>query len=281
MDAVKEILKTFEDLVRRMLAPSMTLFAMLAVVHAVHYLFLAGLDTDWGYFPKVHYYAPGPYAGIAKFFMFLKTNGPSSFLVALTCLVCMVGISYFLFTLQTLLFDNNLRTSFTPQSKKDKDPLKSLRAEVKVKFNRLKIFRNPAQALPKDDWKDYDYFLYEIIGGIDQGSTRPFVDDAKAYGIVCISFSLSLFSLLLFYLGLKYIPIWIIIVCASGFVLRIGFGMVRAQYRARSVRHYMNFLMMPDQKIKAILGTHDKYVYYDEIYPPARVSATPDSSEDT
>jgi len=162
------------------------------------------------------------------------------------------------------IFDNGLRGSFS--SGWGKDHLAHPRKKV-----RERMFQNPSPELlqrigkaleeaaggnPENtatttDWKDLDYMLYEVVGGIDQGSTTSFVNDAKAYGVISISAALAVFSL-----GLRHpadCGYWLLIVPAMIGCFFLGRWLVKSQYRARALRLYVNLLMMPDSKIIAIL----------------------------
>ena len=257
---MKEFAQVFEDLIRRMLAPATAFVVLFFLVHIIDGVQGGGLRV-WNVQIQRMTDIIGHKVG--------------------ALLIIMVGMSYILSTLQQIFFDNRLRKSFSPwyfERIWTWDMLKDPRDKVKSRFKDIAskdgstqfkrvydALNTAAKEQDKSDtpyvddpswedtvsWKNLDFVLYEILGGIDKTSTKGFVNDAKAFGIVITSAILALWTLVISH---EWALGYVLIACLASMVLWLtGYSLVRTQYRIRALRLYVNFLAMPDEKIAAIL----------------------------
>ena len=248
---MEKAIQTFEGLIRRSIAPSVTFFVIMATVD------LALLE-----------YTGGSAAVRSKKCIrflaetFEESGGVFTVIVGLLIL----GVSYALMTVQQVLFDNRLKADFDPGPRwKWPSKLMSLswlcglrasaegerRALVELRGRVLDRLGTAPDLVGHRGLKESsDYMLYEILGGIDTIDTRPFVDSAKAMGITCISAMLALFWGAIAYW--KPLGWWELVALAVLFVIAYWLGReaILAQYRARALRLYVNFLMMPVERIR-------------------------------
>jgi len=242
----------FQDSIKRAIAPSAVFFFLLAAVGLIDVVFhenrtgsvsLASLlETllDWGHEDK-------PFGWFASLLKSGLVKG--SWIVGVLALLTVLGMSYVLSLLHQFLFDDRLRGSFDALwwSLSENAALRDLHKKV---VTRIQDDLNELNQALSGSFNDY--LLYEILGGIDPTSTRAFVDRAKSTGITFVSLMLVLIlwaahlwrdspsiSVTLVVLNL---PLWL-----------AGREAVKTEYRARAVRLYVNFLMMPRQRLDALL----------------------------
>lgn len=260
---------TFEELIRRGIAPSMTFFVVALAGDYLRYL-LAGTSA-WSHFAEYRYQAP-----------FLLDTVSDAALVLLAVLV-VIGSSYALMSLQQVLFDHSLKRNFNVWPKferwrhEDSDvrALEHLRTQVEKRIADAELApdcpgKEPAPKRPRlglgEALKPSDYVLYEIVGGIDPTDTRGFVDSAKAIGIVFVSFMLVLavdappvFAYLLGGHETTRVPTGDRVLAFAVTALLVGVTYVlgrkatAAIYRARALRLYVNFLAMPANAVRVRL----------------------------
>lgn len=252
-------LQTFEDLVRRAIAPSMTFFVLWAAAELVR-LWLTG---EWVFDALV---LEGVTRTVEKRgdvsirifesrellpMVEVVEKIPAVFTVL--AILAIVGLSYALAAAQQVLFDNRLKTNFGR-----KGPLVTLRKRVINRLNQeaalsqLGNMEGSDLSKPASDREPIvasDYLLYEILGGIDTINTRPFVDSAKALGI----FFVSVMVLSLGYLVMFIVDMNIAGLTATALIIFVawwyGLEATRTQYRMRAIRLYVNFLAMPSDFI--------------------------------
>ena len=239
-----KVLQTVEGLIRRSIGPSVTLFVMAVAVD----LFL--VETTGGS-------AVDRLKGVLAF---LKTDlgGVGNISFAFVAIL-VIGTSYGLAMVQQVLFDNWLRKDFDPwptwkwvRKRRAKNgegnALIELRGKVATRLNeepRLSQFYELEAAS--------DYVYYEILGGIDPTDTRQYVDSAKSLGITSISLVFALLGGLFVHRSSLSARGWLLLLLAALVVLFLGYTAIRAQFRARAIRLYVNFLAMPPERIQRLL----------------------------
>lgn len=244
-------LQTFEGLIRRSIAPSVTFFVIFVVGELIAVELGGGSAPEW---------ITGWLAVLGD------TFGESPGFFGTMAVLVVLGVGYGLSAIQQVLFDNRLNESFDPgrlshwlagsSVKSEGRALRELRGEVLERLDsepRLARFRPLRERT--------DYLLYEILGGIDPTDTRPFVDTAKAIGIV---FS-SAIAVTLWNLGRSardLLEVWTlspgwwqvaglaILAILVVILYWIGREATAAQYRTRALRLYANFLMMPTERLE-------------------------------
>ncbi len=230
--------KTFEDLIRRIFGPATAFFPLLFLAHWIEFKFV-GDDKC----VLVH-------SEISNWLRNLQANDLP---VLAGGLLILIGTGYVMSTLHSLLFDHFLHNGFdscfnNSLGQDDASPtFNQLRAQA---IEKLKRVNRDSEKWLKE--APSDYLLYEIIGGIDKSSTKPAVDSAKTYGIVTIGAilaTLSTLSCLNLCAAFLIYPLCVVFWC-------LGRMLVKAQYRWRAVRHYVNLLMWPDYKIRKILADY-------------------------
>ncbi len=238
-----KIVELYEDLIRRNIAPSASLFVLLAIGHLMAAAMLSG--------------TPSPSEMVHSWFVAFETlyKGIASVtLLGGIFFLILVGLSYILSALHQILYDNTLKKNFNTCifHNNNNALLDDLREKVIYKLNLILEANDSNLHFPKfESIKPTDYILYEILGGIDSTSTRGYVNDAKAYGIVFISSILVVLQVAYGYLPTASFRGVLIFIVPVLFFL--GRETVKAQYRARALRLYVNFLAMPDEKILRIL----------------------------
>ncbi len=234
-----KVIEKFEDLIRRIFGPATALFPLL---FAAHWLECVIVNTDA---------CSMRHANLVEWLFSLQASDPRMIIGGLLLLF---GTGYVMAMLHCFLFDHRLHRSFDSlrnnilTTKGYSYTLADLRKHAVAKLHSLG-YGAPRNWLPVDAG---DFLLYEIIGGIDKGNTRQAVDSAKAYGIVCISAMFATISLAPCLGPTALLPI---ILTVLGWWC-LGNMLVKAQYRWRSVRHYVNILMWPKGKIENILADY-------------------------
>ncbi len=256
-------LVTFEDLIRRSIAPSLTLLAVaLAFEIFCESLYPSGPGESLNHL----------FRGVA--YIWGVAGAMSSGALITLAILLIIGTSYALSALQQVLFDDRLRRDFEHTgatflrsvcqrlfgvsgqdnagvtqvdpggSITDIEALKRLRKQVVERLTEMHL-----DPLPKQ--QKTDFILYEILGGIDTTSTRAYVDRTKAIGI----FFVSLILVCLGHVVLLRRPGWWVATCSAvaAFAYGLGYCAICAQYRARAIRLYVNFLAMPLARINWLL----------------------------
>ena len=150
-----------------------------------------------------------------------------------------VGLSYFLSMLQQLIFDNNIKDNYETKFfwTQENKTLKELRQNV---------INNLEKNLKFKDINLNDYILYQIFDkNVD---TMRYVDDAKTYGIIFLSFVLALIVFLSKSKIVSKLSEQIMVPCCFYGLLIIvcifflTFDVIKAKYRSRSIRLYLNYL---------------------------------------
>lgn len=277
-------LQTFEDLVRRAIAPSMTFFVLWAAAELVRF-WLVG---EWlaGAFMR---------DGVTRT---IETQGEVSIRIMETqelvplveviekvpavftilAILAIVGLSYSLAAAQQVLFDNRLKKNFEPLHRGVWRRVRNRNGQSLAESDSGMVSRSEeASGNPKaeESISDHealsrlrkevrgrladlevtrrlgeieglsDYVLYEILGGIDTINTRPFADSAKAIGIFFTSVMvLSISYLVMFCKGDNGVGA-VVMVILFGVAWLLGLEATRTQYRMRAIRLYVNFLAMP------------------------------------
>ncbi|PTL85911.1 hypothetical protein [Vitiosangium sp. GDMCC 1.1324] len=244
---MEKAIQTFEGLIRRSLAPSVTFFVILALGDLIRAV-LNGESAQ---------------TQVMCYFGFLKSLESSPGLFVPIAILVVIGISNGLYATQQMLFDNCLKKNFDPPKwprfsdsvKSEARALTDLRTRVTQRLNtepdlvRLWSLDEPT-----------DYILYEILGGIDPTDTRSFVDSAKMMGIVFVSIILVLLGHAVTLVAHAVLawdwPHWctwvaiLLLLLAARLFYWWGREATRSQYRARAFRLYVNFLAMPLERIR-------------------------------
>jgi len=160
--------------------------------------------------------------------------------------VVLIGFSYFLSILNQLVFDNFIKENYNGIFlKKENDLLKNLRKEV------IKKLKNKMTYI---DENYSDYFLYQAVSRELAYFNKPtdttrYVDDTKSIGIFFLSLVLVniIFISLIFSGEIFNIVSIIILLILSILVIFIGFEAIKAKYRSRAIRIYVNYLL--DEKV--------------------------------
>lgn len=238
---VEKLITSFEELIRRSIAPSVTFF-VLALLSDLLFIALKKESVEtrlWSYSNL------------------LGQEMRSSAAIFMVVLV-VVGLSYCLGAAQQILFDNFLKKDFDPQFVHGA----SLRSEAAVltelrRMVRSRIQTEPALARLRGVSEPSDFVLYEIVGGIVPTNTHPYVDSAKAMGIVFVSLIIILIANAL--LRIHTLQWWsLLLLVLGGACWFFGREVTCAQYRARAVRLYVNFLAMPSKRLSLLLMETDE-----------------------
>jgi hypothetical protein len=152
-------------------------------------------------------------------------------------IVFSIGLSYFLNMLHQLLFDNNIKENYETKClwTKENSVLGELREKVLEKIKNDEKFKESHLE------ENSDYILYQRIGSFLKNGKR-YVDDTKTYGIVYLSFVGAMLILAFMtkkslYWGLLGISVVIFFVI---------FEAIKAKYRSRAIRLYVNYLQEKD-----------------------------------
>lgn len=239
---MEKFIVTFENLVRRGIAPSVAFFVIFGGIDLAHSHLCEGVNWN----ERLEVWQVVATKQLASI--------PEAMLTVFA-LLFILGLSYVLTTINQLLFDEFLRGNFGGPIFNQQ--FKVLRSRVQDRFgNQLlpRLAPELGHEGRKSRLKLTDFLLYEILGGIDPTNTRPFVDTAKALGVVFVSLIVSLGVQVLFSSS------WackIVLLTMAILVFWIGRQAIKAQYRSRSIRHYVNFLMMPDNTLTTLLERHE------------------------
>ncbi|MEM6455605.1 MAG: hypothetical protein AAF772_10955 [Acidobacteriota bacterium] len=273
-DAIRELSQQFERLIRRTIAPSVAFFVTFPAVFVAVGLFLVGFDDFGALWTDVIARLDAVPSGLRI---------PPSFLGLAWALLVFIGLSYVLGALHHLLFDLFLwknhdflegwldrgwRTLCARFGFNQGSRFSRLRQHVIKKLEHASKRLIEDREAGQHDWADWvacigaqdwvDHYLYEVIGRIETGSTVSFVDEAKANGIVFAGILLSM----VISTGLVLAsPVaaqctqadlqWLL--AAAVAIWLLGWNIVRQQYRARNLRMYMNFLLMPSPVVDVTL----------------------------
>lgn len=258
---MEKVIHTFEGLIRRSLAPSVTFFIVLSL----------------GEFIRVKLKGKSAWDYIARFLEYVTDEPLAKSPTILITLVVLsiIGLSYGLQAIQLFAFDNRLKKNFNPLpwswlagvpwlawlESSDSKALSELRSRVVQRMNDpTKQFTAlfPGTKGLKELEEVTDYILYEIIGGIDPTDTRSFVDSAKAVGVFFVSVILVLLGNVLVYCHLLSRCGILMLIGLTIFFYWMGLEATRTQYRARALRLYVNFLAMPTQRVHRLLLRPDE-----------------------
>jgi len=215
MDWIKYVIDKFETFLKRAFLPSM-----------VFYFFILSFSIffDKNFLKRIIYFVN------EKNFIWIFV-------------VFSIGISYFLSLLHQIVFDNNIKENYETKFfwTKENDTLKNLREKVKEKLNYNKKY----DVLNFE--KNYnDYLLYQIIG--EAVDTKRYVDDTKTYGIIFLSFISALIIFLFKSQTISKLNEQIILpycfysLLGVIFLFFLTFDIIKAKYRSRALRLYINYL---------------------------------------
>lgn len=230
-----KIVQTFEGLIRRGLAPSVTFFVFVVLGDLI----------------RAHLTGTSVRAQALEYLRFTGKGAFGSPAVFLTlALVVTLGFSYALTSIQQLLFDNWLKRNFDPSTRFSRSAMSEARALTELRRKVTQRLRNePALGDLRELQEVTDYLLYEILGGIDPLDTRGFVDSAKATGVVFVSAIVVLLgNALVFHARLG--PWVVLLVLLAVLLYWWGREATVTQYRMRALRLYVNFLAMPTARIQ-------------------------------
>jgi len=238
-DAIDRVLRAFEGLIRRSIAPSVTLFVLLAAGELI-----AAELTGWS--------VRLVWRGWARLLDDSLLSRSTGFFVTVAILV-VLGLGYALSSVQQALFDHPLKASFEPgrllrilpSMENERRALVALRTRVLARIG------DEPRLLRLAGLEDAsDFLLYEILGGIDPTDTRPFVDSAKAFGVVvCSAITVLVWNLVVYWSGAPVV-VRLVLMLLVLVAYWIGREATCAQYRQRALRLYVNFLMMPEERLE-------------------------------
>lgn len=222
MEAIKEIIKLFENFIKRAVMPSVSF----GFIFCVEYLVLK-------------YVYSGEITNLNKLQVLINSFKLNDLTILLSVII-LIGLSYLLSILHQLSFDNFIKKNYDGLiSSKENDTLNTLRTNVIKKVEKDLTIENITYN---------DFFLYQIVGRklayfSKSSSTSRYVDDTKSMGIFFISFLLTniFFTSLLF--NKLSLIIVIIILVISAIAYFIGFQSIKAKYRTRAIRMYVNYLI--------------------------------------
>jgi len=137
------------------------------------------------------------------------------------------------------IFDNNFTKNFNGKFfyKSDNKTLELLREKVIEKLkNENSIFENIICN---------DYFLYQVIGRElsfikPETKTTRYMDEIKSAGIVFLSIVIVIALSMIKYHSFIHIIVELVSIV---FVLMFAFDYIKAKYRSRAIRMYVNYLM--------------------------------------
>jgi hypothetical protein len=156
----------------------------------------------------------------------------------------LLGVGYLAGLLHDAVYDSNLRANydsllasfFRIRTHSDRE-LAAKRAEA------VQILTNAPAAISPATVNDY--LLYEIIGGMISTSTRHYVDEARIVGITILT-AIGICWLDFLVHDHEPHPAWLLAVMAAAslFLFVIGREAVKAQYRYRAIRLYVNLVLL-------------------------------------
>jgi len=157
-------------------------------------------------------------------------------LVIFSTIVVVLAVNYILKFITQFAFDNFIKVNYNPFFCNDKlgkecKQYKKLREKVVEKLGEEGIIN-----LDDIGAKENDFILYQVLGGIMKEDTRRYVTDAKEGGVMIVSISLALS----WYIYLK--SVWIGII-ALVILYMIGHFYIKAKFRSRAYRLYINYLL--------------------------------------
>jgi len=205
MESIKEIVKIFENFIKRSLIPSST-FLLLLVLYEVFF-------ND------------------GKNILLYINNCKSTTILVITLFMLFIGASIILKTIHQAIFDNFLKGDF--------DNILNF-GSFKVENSYLKELRNEVQkVLNRENTKDYMLYQYIKADFKRRGEyedTSRYIDDAKQIGIL-FSSVLIIFLFLAIY---KKVDFWYIILIVPIYLL--GRELIKSKYRSRAIHLYTVFL---------------------------------------
>jgi len=218
LEAISQILKMFENFIKRAIIPSISFY----FIFVVEYLyFIDTVDKD-----KV----------VQKFALSIKVDD----FTVLFLVVMLIGLSFLLSMLHQVFYDNLIKGDYDckiPVFKKYCNIELNILKEKTIKKVKEKIFKGDLEI----DEKMYtDYFLYQVVGRklaaiTPKTNTTRYVDDSKSIGIFFIS--LMLVNIILFFGS------WLLLIVLISIFYAIGFQLIQSKYRSRAIRIYVNYLL--------------------------------------
>lgn len=259
---MKEFLAALDSLIKRGLSSSLTFFSLLFVSEWVIGTIGSGSPTSL----------------LASWGAWSSNSLPSShstWATVLAVLFLVIGLSYTLSTLNELIYENTLRENFdswvpwVPYNRTMSSNFTALRQSVIAKLE----VDVPGLSVPHAT----DFYLYEVLGGILPTNTRPYVDAAKAIGLVFVSAILVGFVELLVHgpsLSGGHFA-FLSVLCVL--VYLAGREAIKTQYRSRALRLYVNFLMMPSDCVQKKLSLEEMSLPSDDANLEAAEPPAPDA----
>jgi len=207
-NTISTILKMFESFFKRAILPSFMLLSFLCILQIY--------NEKINILPKI----------IADNYILL-------FMLSIV-------LSFIMSILTQSVFDNNITKNFNSKIfyKSANDTLDLLREKVTDKFKKKNSTFNNIEEYS-------DYFLYQVIGRElafikPETKTTRYVDEIKSAGIVFLSIVITIFIVMITYHSVIYI---IIELASIGFILMFAFDYIKAKYRSRAIRMYVNYLI--------------------------------------
>jgi hypothetical protein len=239
---MKEAMQVLERLVRRSLAPSVTFVLAFLVVDLISGQY-AGEPPPL----RLSYWL-----GLFRSFV----QGIEG-VVGVLAVLAVLGLGFALGTVQQVLFDNTLRRDFDASRllwwlESETEHLRRLRERVRAKLQARKLLESEAAGTSDVGSLEAlsDRVLYEILGAIDPTNTRPYVNSARGLGVVFGSLIVALLGSAIYRqswswgswaVGLAIVVWW------------LGRETVKTQYRGRALRLYVNFLLLPAERIDRLV----------------------------
>ena len=252
MKVIEILLKQFESFIKRAFMPSISFVFIFTVI------------------------------GIISIRIFSSKNVPLKFDIGTIdinsntwyfLLIFMIGLSFFLSILTQVIYDNLLKWNFDLFCYPSK---KSLLYKYRILvIMKLKVEENyPFKLIVKDSNYTFkkihnkeftDNNLYQVIGRklsyyTNNTNTTRYVDDAKSMGIFFISIILSLLIWAYIY------DYWLYNLYAVIIGL-IGYEIIKAKYRSRALRMYVNYLLGENEKVKEETKNCTTFICKEETKP--------------
>ena len=218
MKVIEILLKQFESFVKRAMMPSVSFVFIFLVVGGIY----------------INEYQPKDLKfDISKIFAISVDIN-----IWFISLILFIGLSFFLSILTQIIYDNLLKWNFHILFRDTDDSLlKKYRDLVikKLKDENKDIF----DSFKNDDFTDNNLYIIisrELSYLENKTNTNRYVDDTKSIGIFFVSIILSILFWCTIYENISGLFICLFI----GFV---GYEIVKAKYRSRAIRIYINYLI--------------------------------------
>lgn len=224
-----KVVKTFEDLIRRYIAPSSSFCVLLLAGHILCIGLLPEEDAArvWNVWKEGYG---------------MLVGAKSASLVIFVFLLILTGLSYVLATLDKVFLDNSLKGNFNGFFffKGDNRRLDALRKKTIARLNVIGDF---------EDVDLTDYLLYRILDRVDRTDYTRLIDSAKSFGLVLISLVLVTTHLYVYYWDALGNSVWTAFAVVP-LLCMLTRETVKGRYRTRALKLYINMIGMDDDELR-------------------------------